>query len=372
MEGTRKFRGSAKRSRETPADADVRLCQESRRRLIRGYTVTGIVGSGTISTVYLAKRDEDEKRVALKILHANLARDPEFVQAYLNESNAIARFHHQNIVRAFDSGVSNGLYYHAHEYLAGGSMADLIRDGKAAFSENTILIFLRQAATALCHAWEAGVYHGDINPGNLMLNKKGDIKIANLGVPRVALLNFTRSGPDYAAPEQLDDPGLVNVKTDIYSLGATFFHISFGVPPFPGDSPAAVLAGRRANAEPAFPPEAEKKFSAKYLDLIRDLMATDAAGRPIDARSLADRLERLRLVESGNMTSSMRPNPIRRPAGSAADSSLLPPVVGGSKRRFSLALRRPGRPAGRSRIHTAAAVAIPLLILLGGWFLARG
>ena len=369
MRGFRKSRAKARRSSLPLVEDKARLCQEGRRRLIRGYTVTGIVGAGTISTVYLAERDGDGTQVALKTLHADLARDPEFTRAYLNESSAICRFHHPNIVRAFDSGVSNGLYYHAHEYLAGGSLADLIQSGKAAFSENTILIFLRQAAAALCHAWEAGIHHGDVNPGNLMLDKKGNIKVANLGVPRVAHLDFTRTGPEYAAPEQLDNPGLVDVRTDIYSLGATFFHISFGVPPFPGDTPAAVLARRRAHAEPDFPPDAEEKFSAKYLDLIRHMMATDPAGRPADARTLADHLERLRQAEPRQTALYTSPN---RRRTDPVHPDLLPPAAEGWKRRFSLELRRPPRPAGQNPIRTAVIAAIPLLILLGGWFLARG
>ncbi|MCD8140811.1 MAG: serine/threonine protein kinase [Planctomycetaceae bacterium] len=283
--------------------AAVEMEERRRRRLITGYEIIDIIGSGTIATVYHAMQLTMDREVALKILHPCLASDPVFVRAYIAEAQAVSRFHHPNIVQGFDAGESNGFFYFAHEYLLGGSIADRLARGEeeTRFSEGRLLKYLRQTTAALMHAWNVAVYHGDINPGNLLLDANGNIKLANLGVPRVAGLRtsggvampgFVRCGPEYAAPEQLDKPDLVNPQTDMYSLGATFYHISFGVQPFTAPEGVPLAEYRRTAQLPSFSLESQEGFSAKYLRLIHDMLEVDPAKRPANPEELADRLEK--------------------------------------------------------------------------------
>lgn len=301
--------------------------EKRRRRLISGYEIIRRIGSGTIATVYHALQLSMERDVALKILHPRLASDPVFVRNYIAEAQAVSRFHHPNIVQGFDAGESNGFIYFAHEYLPGGSIADILRknNGRVNFSEMRLLTYLRQTTSALRHAWAVAVYHGDINPGNLLLDAQGNIKLANLGVPRVAGLRragdptpnpgFVRCGPDYAAPEQLDKPELVNAQTDMYNLGATFYHISFGTPPFVAPVGVDLAEFRRHNPNPSFSLESQEGYSGKYLRLLHDMLDADPDKRPASPEELAARLEKFHLSYTDELSGLARQVRISRPDG---------------------------------------------------------
>gem|GEM_PF-2505640 len=276
--------------------------EKRRRRLINGYEIIDLIGSGTIATVYRALQRAMDREVALKILHPRLATDPDFVKSYIAEAQAVSRFHHPHIVQGIDVGESNGFYYFAHEYLSGGSLGTVLQT-TGPLGESRAVHHLSQTASALRHAWEAAVFHGDLNPGNLLLDGQGNIKLANLGVPRVAKprgadeggernLGFVRCGPEYAAPEQLDRPELVNAATDMYNLGATFYHIAFGLPPFVGDSLEDVVKNRRQNPLPSFTLKSQGEFSPRFVKLVHDMLELDPDKRPADPDELTRRLEK--------------------------------------------------------------------------------
>ncbi len=329
--------------------------ERRRRRLIAGYEIIERIGTGTIATAYRATQLAMDRQVALKILHPSLAADPVFVRAYVAEAQAVSRFHHPNIVQGFDVGESNGFIYFAHEYLSGGSVADRMkRGGKSPlFSETRLLTYLRQTTAALRHAWAVAVYHGDINPGNLLLDSEGTIKLANLGVPRVAGLRgmggngttFVRAGPEYAAPEQLQKPELVDARTDMYNLGATFYHISFGKLPFVAPDGQTLAEYRKANPLPSFALESQEGSSGKYLRLLHDMLEFDPAKRPANPEELADRLEKFHISSGDDLTGLARS--VRQIAGPAVPSgssqrmsaATSAPTRNGHERRFSLRRR---------------------------------
>ena len=347
--------------------------ERRRRRLITGYEIINLIGVGNVASVYHALQLAMDREVALKILHPSLASDPDFVKAYIAEAQAVSRFHHPHIVQGFDAGESNGFFYFSHEYLSGGSMADKLRAGQS-FSETRLLSYLRQTTSGLKHAWNAAVYHGDINPGNLLLDGEGNIKLANLGVPRVAGLRgakadrrtpgFVRCGPNYAAPEQLERPDTVNAQTDIYSLGATFYHISFGVPPFPGVDAEEILAGRSANPMPSFSLKAQESFSGKYLRLLHDMLDPDPEKRPANPEKLAERLEifhRPDAEDTGQLSRQMRQ--VSSSTAIAAASQRLrsrahKPNADATDRVFSLRLRRDSIRSGRGGAWLVAAAVL--------------
>ena len=328
--------------------------ERRRRRLISGFEIIERIGTGTIATVYRAIQLAMDRQVALKVLHPRLAADPDFVRAYIAEAQAVSRFHHPNIVQGFDAGESNGFFYFAHEYLSGGSIADRLRRGgrAARFSETQLLTYLRQTTAALRHAWAVAVYHGDINPGNLLLNAEGTIKLANLGVPRVAGISetqgdttFVRAGPEYAAPEQLLKPELVDARTDMYNLGATFYHISFGRLPFVAPEERSLADFRRANPLPSFALESQEEYSGKYLRLLHDMLEFDPDKRPANPEELASRLEKFHLPSGDDLSALARS--VRQIAGPSTQANasqrltapISPPSPHGNERSFSLRRR---------------------------------
>ncbi|MCC8180529.1 MAG: protein kinase [Planctomycetes bacterium] len=270
--------------------------------------------------------------------------------------------------------------------MSGGSMADRLRSmGETGerFSENQLLIYLRQTTSALKHAWSVAVYHGDLNPGNLLLDGQGDIKLANLGVPRVAKprkgmasnartsLRFVRCGPEYAAPEQLDAPELVNARTDMYSLGATFYHLSFGVPPFSGKDRGDILEFRRKNPVPQFSLKSQEGFSGKYLRLIHDMLEVDPEKRPADPEELADRLENFHIADVDELSGLARQvRDVAGPIGVASSARqatprVRAPVDGAGMRNYSLAPRSKYMKMGRGGYWAiAAAVAIAVISIV--------
>ena len=359
--------------------------ERRRRRLITGYEIINIIGTGTIATVYHARQLSVDREVALKILHPRLASDPIFVRAYIAEAQAVSRFHHPNIVQGFDAGESNGFYYFAHEYLSGGSLADRLRlaAGEAVFSETRLLSYLRQTTAALRHAWNVAVYHGDINPGNLLLDGSGNIKLANLGVPRVAglratgpnggLPGFIRCGPDYAAPEQLERPELVDARTDMYNLGATFYHISFGIPPFASTDGLSIAEWRKRNPMPSFSLKSQEGFSGKYLRLLHDMLEADPDRRPSDPEALAARLEKFHVADgddSGGLARQVRHIPAASSSGrlsarvgrtgGAAPSAMI------GERRFSLKRRVGSVETGRGVLWMKIAMAVLAAAVIAG------
>ncbi len=351
--------------------------ERRRRRLISGYEIIDLIGSGTIATVYHAWQLAMEREVALKILHPRLASDPVFVRAYIAEAQAISRFHHPNIVQGFDIGESNGFYYFSHEDLSGGSMADKLRTGDANFSEKRLLMYLRQTTAALRHAWAVAVYHGDINPGNLLMDAQGNIKLANLGVPRVAgmrdagpgglrIPGFVRCGPEYAAPEQLERPEAVDAGTDMYNLGATFYHISFGSPPFPGVDRVAVLEYRRTNPVPSFSLKSQEAFSGKYLRLIHDMLEPEAAKRPADPEELAGRLEMFHMAEGEDTGVVARRSAPASRSGRRRSAALRPaaPRTAAAERAVSLRRRFGSRKLKKRAVFFLIALAAVLALLI--------
>ncbi len=187
---------------------------------------------------------------------------------------------------------------------------------------------------------------------------------------------FVRCGPAYAAPEQLEKPDLVNAATDIYSLGATFYHISFGAQPFrPGGGDEEILAFRKTSPMPSFSLERQEGFSAKYLRLIHDMLDPDPGKRPADPEALADRLERFHIAdadETGSVARQARPV-AGSPSASARTSrrqsrAVAAPDPAGAGRMFSLRRRPDSAAIGRNILWLWVCFAAAVLAA-AGWIL---
>jgi serine/threonine-protein kinase len=224
-------------------------------RELGDYQVLRRLGSGGMAEVYLAEQRSLGRRVALKVLQSALAHDSSYVLRFQNEARAAAALVHANIVQIYEVGQADGVHFIAQEYVAGKNLAELLQR-ETALAPRLVLDVLRQVAAALCKAAEAGIVHRDLKPENILLSRSGDVKVADFGLARMeradvqvlTQIGVTMGTPLYMSPEQIEGRP-VDVRSDIYSLGATCYHLLAGAPPHQGETALAV-ALRHLNTPP--------------------------------------------------------------------------------------------------------------------------
>ena len=208
---------------------------------IGSYRLIEPLGSGGMSSVYRAVHIESGNQVAVKILPRSLAKNPTMLQRFLREAQSAEALEHPNIVSIYDRGVDQGRYYLVLEFVEGGDLHDRVRnDGPLDIGDAVAVV--RSVAEGLKYASERGLIHRDIKPANLLLSPTGEVKIIDLGLALKAEAEderVTRDGTtvgtvDYMAPEQARDSRATSERSDIYSLGCTFYYLLTGGPPFAG------------------------------------------------------------------------------------------------------------------------------------------
>ena len=258
---------------------------------ITGYELIAKLGSGGMSTVYRARKESLGKIVALKILSPMLARNQDYIARFFREARAAAQLNHPNIVAGYDVGECNGYYYFAMEYVPGETLKQILKNEGKLAAERALNI-TAQVAEALRHAREKGLMHRDVKPGNIIITSAGLVKLADLGLAKafhtdssVTQEGRTIGTPDYASPEQARGELDVDIRTDIYSLGATLFHMITGRVPFTGSTPAAIFA-RHITEE--LPPlhVLRQEMPEPLARLIRKMMAKDRNRRQADPAEL--------------------------------------------------------------------------------------
>ncbi len=212
------------------------------------YRVLKKLGEGGMGSVYLAEQITINRNVALKILHPDFARDPEFVRRFRQEAKLAASLSHHNIVTIFDfDQADDGSLYIVMEYVAGNSLSAIIKSGL--LDVGTAVRLGIQIAEGLKAAHTAGVIHRDIKPENIMVLPGDEIKLMDFGIARLSnvegVTRLTRSGmimgtPTYMSPEQIEG-GEVGVATDIYAFGVLLYEMLSGQVPFTAPTPGAVL-----------------------------------------------------------------------------------------------------------------------------------
>lgn len=224
------------------------------------YKLVRKLGQGGMGAVFEGIQESLDRRVAIKILPAQFMRDPAFVERFKREAKAAARLNHPSIVTIHEIGEDQGFHFFSMELVDGQSLQQRLESqGPLAVSEAVSLML--QAIRGLSHAWDQQIVHRDIKPDNLMLTKAGILKITDLGLARVReeMGTMTQTGagmgtPYYMSPEQGCNAKDADLRSDVYSLGATFYHLLTGRVPFEGSSPIEV-AIKVATA--AFPPVRE-------------------------------------------------------------------------------------------------------------------
>ena len=222
------------------------------------YEIQKKIGAGGMGAVYLALDPLLKRSCALKVLPHEKAKNPTLLKRFKAEAAAAAALRHENIVTVFEAGEADGYSYIALEYVEGTDVARLV-DQRGPMPLKRSIEIIRQVAKALEHAHQQGIVHRDIKPGNILLRRDGVVKLADLGLARVLDENtdtsITRAGTtvgtvDYMSPEQARDSKAADVRSDIYSLGCTWFFMLTGQPPF---SEGSLTNKLRAHAENSLP-----------------------------------------------------------------------------------------------------------------------
>lgn len=217
---------------------------ESRRVLRIGkYEILKHIATGGMGAVYRARDTEDGREVALKVLTPDIASKPAMLIRFKREAEHAKKLNHENIVKVYDFGESNGTWYMAMEFVEGIDLYEYTRKKKRLDPEVTRQLMI-QATRALEHAHSCNLVHRDIKPSNFLRTKKKGkviIKLTDMGLARESSgeeFRVTRAGTtvgtvDYIAPEQARNSGSADIRSDLYSLGCTWFHLLTGNPPFP-------------------------------------------------------------------------------------------------------------------------------------------
>ncbi len=252
---------------------------------IGSYRLVESLGSGGMSSVFRAIHVASGLEVALKVLPRSLAKNGTLLQRFLREAKSAESLQHPNIVAIYDRGSEDGRYYLVLEYVSGGDLHDRVRN-KGPLSVVDAVGVIRAVATGLKHAAEQGLIHRDIKPANLLMTPEGDVKITDLGLAlqiadedeRVTRDGTTVGTVDYMAPEQARDSRATSIRSDIYSLGCTFYYLLIGSAPFPGGDVPDKLRRHAFEAPPdvrALRPAIPRSLS----NIIKKMMAKKPAKR---------------------------------------------------------------------------------------------
>ena len=272
---------------------------------IDAYIVISLLGKGGMGEVYKARDIRLGRLVALKIVSELWGRDEEFAVRFDREARAASALSHPNVAQVYWAGRFEGRPYFAMEYVDGRSLAEVLR-GDGRLAGRTGLSYLRQTCDGLRAALAKGIIHRDIKPANLMLDGAGQIKIVDFGLARRVAGDATLSRSDsvlgtprYMSPEQaLGRP--VDHRSDIYSLGATFYHLFAGEPPFDAPTPLALMMQHVNEQLPSLKVR-NPHVPAQVCALVHRMLAK----RPEDRyQSYDDVLADLRRAEAGRVTAA--------------------------------------------------------------------
>ncbi len=266
------------------------------------YEIVKRLGIGGMGVVYQAQHRLMGRMVALKVINNRLLQNSQMVERFRLEIKAAARLSHRNIVTAFDAEQAGDVHFFVMEFVEGTDLSSIVsRRGQLSVTHASNYIL--QAARGLQHAHEQGMVHRDIKPQNLMRTPKGVIKVLDFGLARLAgpqdeensLTGITAEGitlgtPDYIAPEQARDSRQADIRSDIYSLGCTFYYFLSGRVPFPtGTVMEKVIA--HCESVPHSIKQIRKDLPDSIVNVVEKMMAKNPADRFQTPKEVVDALK---------------------------------------------------------------------------------
>ncbi|QEH37384.1 Serine/threonine-protein kinase PknB [Aquisphaera giovannonii] len=281
---------------DDPAEAPVR---DLTGVTLGDFQIQRMLGRGGMGEVYLATQVSLSRPVALKVLHRRYLSNPTYLSRFEAEAAAVAKLNHPNIVHVYMQGSVDRVRFIAMEYVDGTNLRDYLSK-KGALDLPLAVSIMRQAGMAIGAAGEVGLVHRDIKPENILLTKKGRVKVADFGLCRdleadrmhVTQPGTTMGTPLYMSPEQAQGKHLDH-RSDLYSLGVTFYHMLTGEPPFRAES-AVALAMKHVTEQPIGLRLRREEIPVELERLVLKLMAKSPGDRYQSAAEMLADLARIR------------------------------------------------------------------------------
>jgi serine/threonine-protein kinase len=328
-----------------------------------GYQIIAQLGENETGPIFKAYQPMMERTVAIRFLREELGKDPAAVKAFLAQARAMAKLHHNNIISGYDAAEFQGKYYVVMEYVDGLSVREIL-EAELSLSEAETFRIILQVADALEHASKFGIVHRDIKPENIIVDKvTGVPKITNFAFAKVEGVDSHKGcavgTPFYMSPEQAKGLADVDFSSDVYSLGATAYHMLTGQVPFGGSDPDEIMIKHITEPVPD-PQSVDAEITVDTAKIVMRMMAKEPGGRypsPAelieDVRNVLQALEEKPEEDEGAEEEIQAPEQapplsaeeMRAYAAPAAPQGVARPVRRGRRRR---------RRFGRARISFAA------------------
>jgi len=333
---------------------------------IPGYKVLGKLGAGAMATVFKAKQLSLDRVVAIKVLPRKFTSNPQFIERFYAEGRAAAQLNHPNIVQAYDVGKAGEYHFFVMEFVDGTTVYDEIVKSKR-FNEKDAIDIVLQVAEALEHAHSKGLIHRDVKPKNIMLAKGGVAKLADMGLARAisdreaaeAEQGKAFGTPYYISPEQIRGEINIGPQADIYSLGATLYHMVTGSVPYDGKNPSAVMH-KHLKSDLVPPDHVNPKLTSGISEVIEMMMAKDARAR---YQSCKDLIQDLRLVREG------KPSLLAHKEIAGTDLNQLAAAESRAEGEIAEAARK--QPPLRNWLFVVLCVLLVISVIMNVVFLAR-
>lgn len=295
-----------------------------------GFNIEKKIGRGGMGMVFRAKRNETGEIVAIKILPLKMAKSKNLRQRFIREAKSAARLKHPNLVSAFEVRHHSGYLYYVMEYVDGQDLSKLLGENEY-LPEKQALKIIRQVALALRHAHRKNFIHRDVKPENIMIDQKGVVKLGDLGLAKnlqeedhaLTMTGLPIGSPKYISPEQAKGIKEVDLRSDIYSLGATLYRMLVGNPPFEAENAAMIMAKHMNDA--VTPP---RKLNTEVSEATNRLVLKMMSKLPQNRHASIDEV-----LQEMDAILKNKKNPSTSPSGTptAPTGSALPSVVSPSK-----------------------------------------
>jgi serine/threonine-protein kinase len=316
-----------------------------RQPFLPNYKLLRHVGEGGMADVYEATYEEVKARVALKVLKAEFCLQDAYRMRFKREAQILLALDHENIVEGREHDTKDGVDYYAMAFVDGTSMLSILEAG-VEIKEGMALHVAVQVASALEHMRQRGIVHRDVKPGNLVIDSAGTVRIIDFGFAKVMKGMWQDVGAEttvgtveYMAPEQARGETNVDSRADVYSLGATLFHMATGELPFKGDSNDEIMFGH-VKTPLSFTEAQRAKLSVATIFVLKKAMSKVPAERYETPQAMLDDMKSLcspQIAARGPV-----PDVVHEASVEAAPIAIPAP-------RPAVAPRRPARP--HSRVH---------------------